>query len=391
MGAEWIYWFQDVSEHLRVSRRRKRLRRPGKGFEYTGEKYKNVVQRVVSQIHPERMRLRVSDIIERTPTTSSFHLERMDGPVPPFRPGQYINVFVEIEGIKTSRPYSIASPPGSKYLELTVRKKTNGFVSSYLLNTLKIGDELGSTGPAGSFYHEPLIDGQDLIFLAGGSGITPFMSVIRDAVIHDRPLGMILLYGSRVPGDIIYGEEIKELADKWPRLHYTPVISEPPKGYTGVTGFLSADLIREHVGDVSGKTFYICGPSVMYEYCLSELKKLGVPGRKIRHETYGPAQAITKEEGWPQGLSPEAVFEVEVKGKKTIQAKAGEPLMNSLERHGITLPAICRSGACSTCRIRLLSGKVYMPAHVNLRESDRQNGYIHACMAYPLEKLRIRL
>ena len=65
--------------------------------------------------------------------------------------------------------------------------------------------------------------------------------------------------------------------------------------------------------------------------------------------------------------------------------------MNTLERYGLVVPAVCRSGACSACRMRLLSGKVFMPAHTGLRESDRQHGYIHACVAYPLENLRIRL
>jgi len=78
-------------------------------------------------------------------------------------------------------------------------------------------------------------------------------------------------------------------------------------------------------------------------------------------------------------------------GGKTLRAPAGEPLMNTLERYGIVVPAVCRSGACSACRMRLLSGRVFQPAHTALRESDREHGYIHACVSYPLEDLRIGL
>ena len=78
-------------------------------------------------------------------------------------------------------------------------------------------------------------------------------------------------------------------------------------------------------------------------------------------------------------------------GREAIRAQAGEPLMNTLERYGFVVPAVCRSGECSACRIPLLSGKVFMPAHTGLRESDRQHGHIHACVSYPLEDLRIRL
>ncbi len=434
MAPEIINWLQDVREHWRVSRRRVALRQPGRGVDYTRDEFKDVVRRVVSRIHPDRMRLRVTEVIQETPTTRTLRCERVDGPLPPFRAGQYVNVFLDVDGVLTSRPYSIssappsippagggerggASPPPAGGMDLTVRDKPGGFVAPYLLNEVQVGDELETTGPAGSFYYEPLIDGDDLVFLAGGSGITPFMSIIRDALRRDLPrfdglralLKIHLLYGSRVPDDVIFGDELAELADRHSNFNYTLVISEPPPGHTGdrkgrpyLTGFLGADLIREQIGDVKGKTFYICGPGAMYDFCLSALAELGVPPHRIRRELYGPPDDVTKEPGWPEGLSADTVFEVEVvnlpparggeeRGGQTIRAPAGEPLMNTLERYGIVVPAVCRSGACSACRIRLLSGQVFMPAETGLRESDREHGYIHACVSYPLGDLRIRL
>jgi ferredoxin-NADP reductase len=276
-------------------------------------------------------------------------------------------------------------------LELTVRDKPGGFVAPYLLSQVQIGDELETTGPSGTFYHEPLIDGDDLVFLAGGSGITPFMSMIRDSVAQGRPLHIQLLYGCRVPDDVIYGDELAAIAAGEPDLHYTLVISEPPPGYAGPSGFLDAALIRDKVGDVTGKTFYVCGPNLMYDLCLSALETLGVPRHKIKRELYGPPPDVTREPGWPAGLAPEVQFSVEVVGRQTIRAAAGEPLLNSLERYGIVVPAVCRAGECSACRIQILSGRVFMPAHAEVREADRANGYIHACVSYPLEDLRIRV
>jgi len=394
MALEIVNWLQDVREHLRVSRRRESLRQPGQGFDYTKKKYQKVVQRVVSAIHPRRMRLRVVEIIQETPTTKTFRCQRSDGPLPPFRPGQYVNLFVDVDGVLTSRPYSIASAPGSETLELTVRDKPGGFVAPYLLHEIKVGDELETTGPQGYFYHEPLIDGDDLVFLAGGSGITPLMSIIRDALGGDGvppSLHIHLLYGSRVPEDVIYGAELSALAAEHANFHYTPVISEPPPGYAGRAGFLGADLIREQIGDAAGKTFYICGPQAMYDFCLAALKELGVPSHKIRQELYGPPADVTREPGWPEGLTADTLFEVKLVGQKTFRAPAGEPLLNTLERYGIVVPAVCRSGACSACRTRLLSGRVFQPAHIGLRESDREHGYVHACVSYPLENLRISL
>ena len=402
---EILHWIQDISEYARISRRRSALRKPGQGFDHAATEH--TTRQIVERLHPARMRLRVSEIIQETPSTKTLRLERIDGPLPPFRPGQYVNLFVDVDGVLTSRPYSISSAPrlertpeGSKAdqeartLDLTIRDKEGGFVAPYLLNEVRAGDELETTGPAGSFYHEPLIDGQELVFLAGGSGITPFMSIIREALGRDKAdssLKIHLLYGSRVPEDVIFGAELAALAEEHPGLRYSPVISEPPPGYEGLTGFLDARTIREQAGDMVGKTVYICGPNVMYDFCLEALTELGVPKYKIKRELYGPPDDVTKEPGWPQGLDAGTIFEVIVEGRETIRAAAAEPLLNSLERYGIVVPVICRAGECSACRTRLLSGRVFQPAGTGLRESDREHGYIHACVSYPLEDLRIRI
>jgi len=401
---EILHWIQDIGEYARVSRTRKALRQPGHGFNHAAAG--DTTRQIVERLHPARMRLRVTEIIQQTPSTKTLRFERIDGPLPPFRPGQYVNLFVDVDGVLTSRPYSISSAPrlghspeqsGAQQephtLDLTIRDKADGFVAPYLLNEVQVGDELETTGPAGSFYHEPLIDGEELVFLAGGSGITPFMSIINDAFGRDEvasSLRIHLLYGSRVPDDVIFGPELEELAERHPGLHYSPIISEPPPGYEGLTGFLDATAIREQVGDLSGKTVYVCGPNVMYDFCLESLTELGVPEHKIKRELYGPPDDVTKEPGWPEALDAGTLFEVEIEGRETIRAAAGEPLLNSLERYGIVVPVVCRAGECSACRTRLLSGRVFQPASTGLRESDREHGYIHACVSYPLEDLRIR-
>ena len=219
------------------------------------EKFRDVVNRVVSRIHPRRMNLRVAEILPQTATAKTFCFERIDGPLPPFRAGQYVNVMVNVEGVRTSRPYSISSAPMAERLELTVRDKPGGFVAPYLFNNLKVGDVLETTGPAGHFYHEPLIDGEDLVFLAGGSGITPFMSMIRDTVQRQRPLKINLLYGSRTPEDVIFKSELEKLAAVCSNFTFSLVISEPPEGYAGLKGFLDSKLIAHLVGDIKGQDF----------------------------------------------------------------------------------------------------------------------------------------
>jgi ferredoxin-NADP reductase len=391
MSLEQINWLMDVAEYRRVAKNRKALREPGQGTDYTHERFKDVVNRVVSRIHPKRMNLRVAEILPRTASAKSFRFERVDGLLPPFRAGQYVNVMVNVEGVRTSRPYSISSAPMAERLELTVRDKPGGFVAPHLFKELKVGDVLETTGPAGHFYYEPLIDGKDLVFLAGGSGITPFMSMIRETVQRERPLKIRLLYGSRIPEDVIFKADLEKLAASHSNLTFSLVISEPPEGYEGLKGFLDSKLIAQLVGDIRGKTFYVCGPRAMHDLCRTALKEMGVPQRRIRYELYGAPDDVSKELGWPEGLSKDMVFEVEVAGKKLILAKAGEPLLSAFERSGLVVPALCRSGECSACRIRLLEGKVFVPSQATVRESDRKAGYIHSCVSYPIDNLKIRV
>lgn len=350
-----------------------------------------LVEQALAGLHPDRVSLRVGEIIPETASTKTLRMVAAEGKLPNFRAGQYVNLFCEIDGVTTSRPYSISSPPGKDFWDITVRRMPGGFVSDFLLDRVKEGDLFLSTGPSGSFYHEPLMDSNDLVFLAGGSGITPFASMIREAAEKGTDLTVHLLYGCRDPEDVIFGEELRRLAGEHPWFTYDLVISEPPQGYRGRCGLLDADTIRELVGDVAGKTFYLCGPAPMYALCEEALLSLGVPRRRIRREAYGPPADVTTEPGWP-GTDPEKVFQVrEERSGRTFPARAGEPLMNSMERAGLVVEAVCRSGECSVCRTRLREGRVFAPQRVLKRWVDEKAGFIHPCMSYPLSDLVIRI
>lgn len=349
------------------------------------------VEEAMAGLHPRRLSLRLSEMIEETESAKTLRLTPVKGELPWFRAGQYINLFVEIDGVLASRPYSIASPPGRPYYDITVRRKEGGFVSSYLLDMMKAGDVLESTGPSGSFYHEPLTDGSELVFLAGGSGITPFASMIRETVERSLPLRIHLLYGSRDPSDIIFREELARLGAENENIDIDFIISEPGEDWGGLCGFIDADMISSVLGEVEGKTFYICGPAEMYPFCEGALSLLEVPPIRAKKEAYGPPDDVTAEEGWP-GLAPLTEFEVtEERSGRTFQAKAGEPLMVSMERAGITVEAVCRSGECTVCRTRLVSGEVFTPPRVLRRWADEHFGYIHPCLSYPISDLHIRL
>lgn len=348
--------------------------------------------RTVTALHPGHLSLKVTKVIRETPSAKTIRLVSDDGKLPFFRAGQYINLFVKPGKTLTSRPYSIASAPGKSYIDLTIRQVEKGYVSRYLLNRVKEGDKFESTAPNGNFYYEPLMDTNNLVFLAGGSGITPFMSIIRQVSAKKLPVNIHLLYGSRKAGDIIFKKELKGIAYRNPNIKVDYVISEPPGGWDGHTGFLDASMIEKLVGSVKDKTVFICGPAAMYALCEPALKSLGIPPRRIRKEVYGPLCNVADEPGWPKDMDPGKLFIViEERTGRKIMAQASEPLMVSLERNGIVIPAVCRSGECTACRTRLVSGKVFIPERVHRRQADLKSGYIHPCMTYPLDDLHIRI
>jgi len=348
-------------------------------------------RQALKRFHAERVSLRVIEIIRETESTKTLRMEPLDGDIPFFRAGQYINLVLNIDGVITSRAYSISSLPGKPYYDLTVRRMPIGYVSHFLLDRTRKGDVFTVSGPHGNFYYEPLIDTEDLVFLAGGSGITPFMSMIRELTGKKKPLNIHLLYGSRNPADIVFEEELLNISHKHKNVKVDFIISEPPTGWKGTSGLLDQKMIGSLVGSIKDKTFLMCGPAQMYKLCDEALKTLGVPLRSIRKEVFGPPADVTMEQGWPAAATNMIFNIIEERLNKSFKAKATEPLLVSMEKAGIVVPAICRSGECMACRTKLLKGKVFIPPSVHCRQIDDKANYIHPCMCFPVEDLRIRI
>ena len=377
--------YDDIVQEIEYSRKF--------GVDYTKER--SMPERFINRLHPPRLSLRLGDIIDETASAKTFRLVPEEGDLPPFLAGQYISLSVEAGGILTSRPYSISSPPNQAgFWDITVRRVESGLVSNYLLDHVKKGEIFQSSGPCGNFYHNPLFHDKKMVLIAGGAGITPFMSMIREITECGLDRHFHLFFGNRNLEEALFHHELTSLSGRFENIQYIPVIDPSnknwaPAGYQGEVGLITGKLIKEKLGDLTDKTFYLCGPQGLYDYCIPELKGLNIPEMKIRREVYGAPVAVSACPGWPQEIPETQVFSIRVKGRETISARAGEPLIKSLEKAGLTLKALCRSGECSMCRVRVVSGRVFQPKGVPVRKSDTQFGYVHACVSYPLEDLEI--
>lgn len=367
-------------------------RKPGVANDHSLER--NRTREIIDRLHPDVLKLKVDEIITLNGNAKTFRFVSETGYLPPFEAGQYINVFVEIDGVRTSRPYSLSSSPKQRaYFEITVARIATGFVSDYFLDKVAIGDRFEANGPAGVFHYNPVFHSKKSVFLAGGSGITPFLSMSREILETGLDREIHLIYGSRTQEAALYAEEFEAMAKQHKNFSYELVVSDPGENscYNGRTGFINADCIKDVVGSVDDNTFYICGPQIMNDFCVEELKKLNVPSRMVRREMFGSRQDIENEPGWPSNLTGKEEFTVKIDGEKEIKARSGESLLNSLERAGIKMTVCCRSGECGLCRVKLVSGKVFAPRGVLLRHADEKYAYIHSCKAFPIEDLEIRI
>ncbi|SCW35260.1 Ferredoxin-NADP reductase [Ruminococcaceae bacterium YRB3002] len=340
--------------------------------------------KVAAILHPENQILTVSEV-EELHNARRFRLKCADGAIlAPFAAGQYISIEVKIGDVVTRRPYAICSSPAdaaSGFYDIAVKRVKDGFVSDYILDNWKVGTTVTCSAPEGELYFEPFRDDKSVIGLAGGSGITPFLSMaraIRDGV---EDFDLTLLYGCRTEEEILFHKELDELAATVEKFRVIYVLSDEENGKYE-HGFLNAELMSRFM--TTECSVFVCGPAAMYSFARDEIKKLGHPPRSVRYEAGGtPAPE--------KGVEGSYTITVDIPGKRMkIPARADETILVALERAGITVPNRCRSGECGWCRTRLKSGDINAPKIAeSRRSSDVEYGYIHPCAAYPASDLHI--
>ncbi len=346
------------------------------------------------KLHPDYCALIVDEIIDRGSANAKTYVFRSKdgGALPYFRAGMYLNLKLPLDDSLVTRSYSLCSSP-KKALEgkyaITVRANPGGFAADRLLNELKVGDEVVSSCPQGFFYYEDLRDAKTVIGLAGGSGITPFLSMAEAIADGTEDFNLTLLFGSRDEANILFREELDALAAKTDRFKVVHVLSEEEK--EGCEhGFVTAELIQKYAPAGEEYSVFLCGPEAMYRFIKPEIEKLGLPERLFRRKMID----VTKTPWECEGYLAEAkgkTFAVKVKqgpNEYDITASADEPVLVALERAGIKAPSRCRSGECGWCRSRLLEGKVFVPQENELRRwADVEYGYIHPCSSFAVTDL----
>lgn len=297
---------------------------------------------------------------------------------PYFKAGQFITISLKIGSSIVTRPYSIFSSPNEALNGIIeVGIQASGFLSNYLVNEAKIGTKVMIGEPSGDFYYDNLRDNKNIVGIAGGSGITPFVSMIKSLLESSDDFNLTLFYGVRERKLMMY--DFTNIND--PRIKVITVLSNE-KVNDFEYGFITKDILQKYLP--SEYSVFMCGPDPMYEFVSKEFLKLGLDYNDIRFEHNCISNLSIdnpKEFKLTVHLRDELV---------TIPCLENETILASMERAGLCAPSKCRSGFCGFCHSRLISGEYFTPSkHDHRRLADKKFGYIHPCATYPLSDMEI--
>ena len=309
-----------------------------------------------------------------------------------FEPGQYLTLRTQAGGTELRRAYSICAGRGDA-LRVGVRRVPGGAFTTWLHDALKAGDSIDVMPPQGRFGAALVQRPRHVLAVAGGSGITPVLSLLKTVLASDPRARCTLLYGNRSSASMMFKEELEDLKNRhMTRLTLHPVFSREVVDSPLNTGRLDADKIAtllRLVGPVGRvDQAFVCGPHAMNEEAEAALQAAGVAPECIHVERFGipPTAANTPLHAPQKGDATTAVITIVRDGLSRDVAfqPSDESILAAAGRAGLDVPYSCRSGVCATCRGKVLQGRVRMDRNFALEKADLDAGFVLTCQAHPL-------
>ncbi len=334
------------------------------------------------------MLLTVKEIITETEDTVSVILQKKSFfSKIKYKAGQFLTVKIPIKNKIEKRAYSFSSSPFTdNFLKITVKKVKEGLVSNYICDTLQPGTKIEVEKPAGSFYVVPDKNAaHHYVLFAGGSGITPIFSIIK-SVLKKEPLSKILLiYANRNEKTTIFREAIQHLETTYPDTFKVEHILE--KVENKLPNY-HQDLLNEELVDhiiekhrlsyLQGK-YMMCGPQGFMDKAKEILALKGIPRSAIKLEAF-KANFVTSSDA--KKLASDVVIYEEGK-KHSLTVSGDKTILQAAMANNIMLPYSCKSGMCSSCKAKCVSGSVKMIDGHFLSDEEVANGEILTCVSFP--------
>lgn len=330
--------------------------------------------------HSTRRELRVVEVLDETPTVRTFVLEPASPPSPlSYRAGQHLTLLVDVDGTTHRRCYSFStSPAPGVRAAITVKRTADGVVSRHLHDRIRTGDTLVAAEPAGQFTlaTDPSLE-RTVVFIAGGVGITPLVSLVETLLREEPGSRAVLLCGNRSEPEIIFRRRLDELQARFaPRLVVRHAIEAAAEGWTGLAGPLDGPRALGALPALEADAYYVCGPEAMMQGVCAALEGAGVPRDRVHTERFVYASPASVR-------VPDHAAEITFGASgRRVTAQPGQTILQAGIEAGIDLPFSCTMGGCGACKVRKSRGEVVMSEPNCLTDREREDGYILACCCY---------
>jgi 3-ketosteroid 9alpha-monooxygenase subunit B len=320
--------------------------------------------------------LRVARVIRETPDSSSivFEIPAAVAHLFDYQSGQFLTLQVPHAGKTLYRCYSLASSPAvEKEHKVTVKRVADGRISNWLNDNLKEGDVVKVLPPAGHFVLGA--EEKDLLLFAGGSGITPVISILKTALASSARR-VRLVYANRDEASVIFRQELDELAarygDRLEIVHRLDVRE----------GFVDDAAVRAQIEGRTDRECYICGPGPYMDTVERTLLAAGIPAAAVHIERFLSLENESEEVSGHAG--PMRRVRLSLDGAEhTIEVREGETVLHAAKRAGLEPPSSCESGFCGCCMAKLGCGKVHMLHNDFLSPAELEEGWVLTCQSVP--------
>jgi len=343
-----------------------------------------------------------------------------------FVPGQYLTLRTLIDGKRVSRCYSICSSADSGVLSVAIRRVKGGLFSSHAVSEFAVNDVIEVMPPTGQFmlssYRKDwlaeggttLVSERCYAGVAGGSGITPIMSMIMTVMSVEPQSHFVLFYANRSEQTMMFNDELLEMQSQYKgRFHLVPIYSDSAESEqlinhtvasvleNNITGLAQTDAdiippnmatLLKQLPDLNGAdSWYLCGPQAMTDRLQQVLLNNGVNESRIQRELFTAdirkSVLASSSDEHKSELSSQIKVIFEGLPIEFHLEQKGEVVLNEALKHRDDLPHACQFGACGTCRAKIISGSAIMKENMALEDEEVEEGYILTCQAQPTSQV----